>query len=129
MQHQTPQSRLAALNQVVTQIITPMMPILQQQGIQFDINAYLQKVAAYSNMPDLGDIVTIGEPPQPGGPSGGGGGESDTPKMPANTQREYVRHNVSGQTREASDRNLVSSMLGINTGGNPNTTSSRPQGK
>jgi hypothetical protein len=99
MQHSTPQSRLAALNQIVTQTLIPMMPILQQQGIMFDVNAYLQKVAQYLDMPDLADIITIQEPPQGAQPDqGGGAGGMPQPGKPATTSREYTRRSVGQDT-------------------------------
>ncbi len=116
MQHNTPQSRMAALNQVVTQIVLPMMQLLVQQGIAFDINAYLQKIAQYMDMPDLAEIITIQAPPQPDVSTGA----SKDRKMPMQTERTYNRTNTPSQTRESSDRNLVATMLGHNMGGNPN---------
>ena len=58
MQASTPQSLLRDLNQVMQTIVIPMMPLLQQQGIMLDLNAYLRKVATYLDMPDLAEIVT-----------------------------------------------------------------------
>jgi len=117
LQHSTPQERMQALNQVVQQIVIPMMQLLMQQGIAFDIHAWLRKIGQYMDMPDLAEIVTIQEPPAPataGGPGGGGG-----PGMPAQTERRYVRESLPGRTRQGDDRNLVNAMLGVNTGGDP----------
>ncbi len=119
---QTPQTKLAALNQIMQGILTPMMPLLQQQGIQIDVNAYLQKVAQYMDMPDLTDVVTIAEPPSPDQQGGGGGapGAGEQPKMPNQTERTYTRQNVPGRTRQGNDMNLISSLSGVNPGGAPN---------
>lgn len=118
MQPATPQSRIAALNQVVTQIVIPMMTLMVQQGISFDINAYLSKLGQYMDLPDLGEVLTIMEPNQQQTVGASTGGAT----KPAQTERTYNRTNTPGQTREASDRNLVASMLGHNLGGNPNGT-------
>lgn len=116
MQHSTPQSRLASLNQVVTGTLIPMMPLLQQQGIMFDVNAYLQKVAQYLDMPDLADIITIQEPTQPAGQDQGGG--MPRPGKPAQTSREYVRRAVGQDTgaNRANDfmNNLMTKAPGPN---------------
>lgn len=110
--HQSPQQRLASINQVVQQVIIPMMPMMQQQGINFDIHAYLQKVASYMDCPDLSDILTIREvTPSPAGSSG------NDSRMAPNTTRTNIRENRSTATREASDRNLMTSALGVDTGG------------
>ncbi len=103
MQHATPQMRMAALNQVVQTIVMPMMQLLQQQGIAFDMNVYLQKVAAYMDMPDLSEIITIQEPPaaetSPGTPAG--------PGLPQQTTRNYVRRSLGGNTPQAREAALA----------------------
>lgn len=116
MQPSTPQTRMAALNQMVQQVIIPMMSLLVQQGKSFDINAYLQKAATYLDMPDLQEIVTITEVPQTDLSSG----KPDGPGMPAQTERTYNRTNTPMRTQRGDDQNLINSSLGINTGGNPN---------
>ena len=116
MQGATPQARLAALNAVVQQTVMPMLPLLQQQGVAFDAQKYLQKVAEYADLPDLPEIVTVQEPPamDPGGRA-----EPQGPGMPANTTRNYVRENVSQRTAEGDRQNQVNSALGIDQGGDP----------
>jgi hypothetical protein len=117
LQFASPETRMAKLNQVVTQIVIPMMTLLVQQGIAFDINAYLKKIAQYMDLPDLADIVTIIEasPQQTTGAS-----NPQTSVKPAQTERTYNRTNTPGQTREASDRNLMAAGLNIDTGGSSN---------
>lgn len=112
--HQTPQTRMTAINQVVTQIVLPMMQLMVQQGVGFDIHAYLDKVSKYMDMPDLTDIVTLADVPTPETQTGPAGRAAPGP---AQTERTYTRLNAPSQTREASDRNLISSMMGIDTGG------------
>jgi len=108
MQHSTPQSRLAALNQIVQGIITPMMQFLQQQGIGFDANAYLQKVGAYGNMPDLVDIITIQPPPQPD-KQAAGAAPAEAPK-PAETTRNYVRRSIGAGNETARNADFQNTL-------------------
>lgn len=117
MQTQTPQQRKQELDQLVTQILIPMMPILAQNGITFDPNAYLQKRSVYSDMPDLPDLVTIQEPPQ----QGGGGGPPEAAAKPAQTERTYNRISTPTRTQRGDDMNKVNQMMGINPGGGPET--------
>lgn len=117
LQHSTPQSRMAGLNQLVQTIIMPMMPILQQQGIVVDINAYLQKIAAYMNQPDLQEIVTYQEPPNP---EAGVPGGSEPPRMPGQTERTYTRESVSGRTSQGNNLMVQNALKGIDSGGSPN---------
>jgi hypothetical protein len=100
LQHQTPQGRLTQINQIVQSIIVPMMPLLQQAGVQFDVQAYLKKVGMYLNMPDLADILTIGEPPQMQSQGSAG---PPSPGMPAETTRNYVRRSNGGATTRGAD--------------------------
>lgn len=110
---QDPATRLQTMNGVVTQIVIPMMQLLQAQGIGFDMNAYLEKVGTYSDMPDLADILTIQEPPAqtPSGPSHNG------PAMPQNTERRYVRENVAMRSEKGASQQLMASLSGVKTGG------------
>jgi hypothetical protein len=93
-QYQTPAERLTFVNGVVTQILTPLMPLLQQQGVFFDVGAYLELISKYGNSPDLTDIVRIGSPPE-GDPQGDGRNDVS---MPNSTSREYTRNNTSEKT-------------------------------
>lgn len=117
MQYSTPQLRMQQLQSVFQTVIVPLMPVLQQQGIAVDINAYLQKVATYLDMPDLSDVITIQEPPQQDGEPGG----AQPGPGPAQTERKYVRENMPGRTRQGDDMNTMNALRGINPGGNPNT--------
>jgi len=98
LQHQTPAGRLAFLNQVMTQILTPLAPLLQQQGIVIDMNAFLAKIAELGDAPDLTEIVKSQPPPQPvddgsGGPGSDGATQMthNGPRMPVQTERNYNR--------------------------------------
>ncbi len=115
LRQQTPESRLAALNQVVQQIVIPMAPLLQSQGIMFDANAYLKKVAEYLDAPDLAEVLTVQEPPAQDTAPGGGEGAG----MPPNTNRTYTRENVPARTPKGDSQNLVNTLLGVDTGGDP----------
>ena len=106
MTHATPQSRAAGLNQIVQTVVVPMMPLLQQQGISFDLNVYLQKIAVYMDMPDLGDIITIQEPPPPAD-----GGATGQPTMPTQTTRNYNRQSTSEATPKGQNTNMVNTLM------------------
>jgi hypothetical protein len=114
LQHQTPQQKMQALDAVVAQLM-PMMQLLQQQGIMFDVNVYLQKKAEYLNMPDLAEMFTVRPPPQDAG-AGQGGGES--PGMPAKTERTYTRRSLGGDSQQATGEGLMQSMESAMGSGN-----------
>ncbi len=114
MQYSSPSDRLQAMNSVVQGILVPMMQVLQQQGIAFDMQAYLSKVGVLMNMPDLSDIVTIQEPPQHDAQGGGGGpagaGGAPAPGTPPQTTRNYVRHSAGSDTPQNRDATLMNSL-------------------
>lgn len=84
--YRTPQQRLGFITQVV-QSMVPMLPILQQQGVMFDAQAYLKKISEYADEPDIVDLFTVSAPPSDG--QGAGGGHERT--LPGSTSREYTR--------------------------------------
>lgn len=109
LQRQTPQQRVQALTQLVQNLITPMMPLLQQQGVAFDINTFLQKISKYMDMPDLAEIVTMQEPPQQ---QAGEGGPPSAPQTttPNQTSREYVRRSVGAGTQANNQAQMTNMM-------------------
>jgi hypothetical protein len=118
LQHATPQTKLAMIMQAVTQVIVPMQPLLQQQGIYFDINAFLEHIAKYQNLPELADIISIAEPPQTTGEPGKSTTEMPSSQKPANTNRTYTRENVSGRTETGTNNAMRMAAMGQNPGGN-----------
>ena len=116
MKQSTPDSRANDLQQVVQTIIAPMMQSLQQQGIMFDVNAFLQKIGTYKDMPDLADIITIREPPTGDG-GGTGAGAGDGAPKPAETTRNYVRTSQSARTPGGTDKGLAAQLMSGNSQG------------
>ena len=112
MQHQTPQQRLAFLNNMVAQLI-PIMPMLQAQGILFDANKWLSLNAKYGDAPDINELFTIGDPPLA---MEGGSGPSHDTVLPASTERTYNRRNIAADEGAESQQMLAAGM-GVDTGG------------
>ena len=125
IKHNTPEGRLAEFNQVVTQIVIPMQPLMQQQGVAFDLNVYLEKVAKYLDEPDLQEMLSITTPPEPqggGGDQGAGGAIPPSPGKPASTTRNYVRRSLGGDNPQARQSDLMNQLAGagnFNTNGKP----------
>jgi hypothetical protein len=59
-----PAQRLQNINGVVNMLI-PLLPLLQQQGVIFDAQAWLDIVKRYSGEEELGDILKTGDVPDP----------------------------------------------------------------
>lgn len=110
MQYRSPQQRLAFLSGLVKEML-PLMPLLQQQGIMFDMQFYLKKVAEYADEPDVTSLFSVQEPPPPQGPEGGGDSPSTSMRnMPAgDTTHEYTRRSEGNEQagREADMENAA----------------------
>ena len=113
MQHSTPEGQMTKINGVVQNVIMPMMAQMSEQGLAFDMNAYLRKVGEYLNMPELSELVSLREPAPPAQP---GGGEGDQGAMPPETTRNYVRESVSTRTQKGNDMNLMNTLMGGSSG-------------
>jgi hypothetical protein len=122
LQYKTPQERMNEINQLVTQIIIPMAPLLQEAGVAFDVTEWLKKMARLLDIPDLTDLITIQEPPdtQTRLPEEG-------PSKPAQTRRTYERISTPGRTQQGDTQNLRNALLGVNPGGNPAATARNGQ--
>lgn len=112
--YQSPQQKAAMLTQIVTQVLTPMMPILQPQGVGFDAHAFVDTQARYLDLPELADVVVFQEPLEPQG-TGGAHGKT----LPSQTERTYTRNNVSGMTGKGQDLAMANAMGGTESGGDP----------
>lgn len=94
MRYRSPQDRLAFLSGLVKEMV-PLLPLLQQQGVVFDAQFYMKKVAEYADEPDVSQLFTVQEPPpQPDGPGGGGGTQA-----PHENGGEYVRRSIGNDTQ------------------------------
>ncbi len=117
MRHSTPETRANDLSQIVMQIVMPLMPALQAAGVQFDIQAFLKKIGQYKDMPDLGELITIREPPQdPGGASG-----PDATAAP-NQPTTYQRVSSSERSQRGTDMNLAATLMSGKSQGGANGT-------
>ena len=121
----TPQHRLAGLMQIVKEILLPLMPIAQGQGVGLDVHALLAKMAKYMDQPDLAEIISIQEPPKQVENPGEGPGVPGAAPKPPETTRNYVRESMPGRTRQGNDRNMVSALMGVNPGGSAATGAPR----
>jgi hypothetical protein len=113
--HNTPESRMATMQSVMTNVVLPMMQFCVQQGIGLDMNKYLNKVGQYLNMPDLAEILTIIPPPED---ASMGGAKSRT--MPLSTERTVNRTSGSEATDRGQTKSMTTQLLsGKNQGGSP----------
>lgn len=109
LQFQTPEQLVTDLTGIVQNIITPMMPLLQQQGVNFNVQEFLKKLAHYKDVPDLEDLISFADVSvQQEGDSGGGTPE---PGKPAETTRNYVRRSI-GNSPHGQDNQIMNALQG-----------------
>ena len=109
MQPDTPESRLQTLNGVWMQFIQPMLPMLQEHGIQVNLEQMLRNIGRYSNMPeDLEGVLVYSDPGA--SPQRGPVGKPPAPKAGA-TKRTYERINTPGITQASKENTMVQSLL------------------
>jgi hypothetical protein len=95
----TPQSRIAALDETIMQL-APMLPVMAQQGIMLNFSEWLKLKAKYRNMPDLQQILSYGATPtQEPGPSQGPAGYQ--PQQPDGRTSMGVENDPRANERQA----------------------------
>ena len=109
MQYRSPQERAGEISQLMTQMVFPILPILQEQGINLNAQNLFQYLSKYMDLPELNNIFEYAGVPLPGvGPDKSGS------KMPINTTRTYERVNRPGATKEGNTQTLLQQAAGAN---------------
>lgn len=119
----SPASMDQELDQLVMQIILPMMPLLKEQGVVFDTNEYLSLKAKYRNNPDFSRIISIHNLPME---EAQGESHEAKPGSPV-TSREYVRKSESEATPQGQAQNMIAQLMtGNSQGGAPSSSGGMP---
>jgi hypothetical protein len=113
----SPEERLAFLDQTVMQI-APLLPLFEQRGASFDPNVYMAYKSEYGDAPELKEMFTIRKPL--GQDEGGATELPHDQTLPAQTNREYTRHNVS-EDKGSQSQQLLARMQNVDLGGVPST--------
>jgi hypothetical protein len=122
MQDASNTQRLQTVTQTFTQYLAPLAPIMAQQGMMLDVQAFVRQVAELTNTPEINDLVKVAPAPQE--PQGA----PEQQGMPDRTTREYIRRSVpNGGTREARDNVLSQVLAGGGATPQQGAMLSRPQ--
>ena len=109
MKNDTPSIRLQKIGQIFERYIVPLLPMIEQQGGQIDVNELLTLIGRLSNLPELASLVKFqGQEQDRQQPSG----NPQPAFAPANTTRTYKRVNVPGASRSGKDQVLSQLLLG-----------------
>ena len=108
MQYETPAQQLQKLLQIVTQVVLPSMPLMQQAGsrVVFDPDAFMQTICELSNLDPLRHVLRITD--EPAAPQGQA---ESAPRSPVTT-RTNVRVNRPGAIQRQKSAALVQDLMG-----------------
>lgn len=110
MQFMTPSQKLQGLMVVFERIISPLIPMMQTQGVTLNIEAFLKTVADLSDIEEVNDIITYANPQiQQGEPVG------QPPAKAPVTTRTNIRRNVSSSTNANRNKIIAAAALGQNS--------------
>ena len=106
------------MNAVMTNTLLPMAPMMQEQGLQIDIPAYVGHIADLTGVKEITDLISpVGVAPDPDNAMGRANTSPPGEGKPPVTKREYIRRNVpTGGTRESRDSQMSQMLMGSNPG-------------
>ena len=90
MRYRDPSQRLAELDATVDRMM-PAMPLLQQQGVQLNLQHYLKMRAKYSDLPEIEELFEFNQNPPEQQQQGG----SHERTLPGSSNRQYQYSGVS----------------------------------
>jgi hypothetical protein len=122
MQASTPSIKLQGLSNTMQQFVLPLIEQIQGQGMEVDMNALINLVSKYADMPELKTIFkTSLTPVELLGPQG-----SEKPRKAATTTRNIVRQNIPGASRSGKDDVMGRILSGGGVQGSEASTLTRP---
>lgn len=107
MRFQSPSQRIMQLNNLLTNIYLPLLPVIQQQGGVFDVQALVETHAKLLAEPRIRQLIRF--PQQPMNEIDQKSPPDPFPKPPVST-RNYNRHSASGPRRDGPMSALMSQI-------------------
>ena len=108
VRHVTPEERSEFVSALLAEM-TPLMGLLQQNGITFDANEFLDFKARCHNEPAIKDVFKYQEPVVDEATGGAASGGPEGPQVP-NKTTEIVRRSVGNQSQQAQAADFTSQM-------------------
>ena len=107
-QAKTPIEQLQVIMQFTTQVLIPILPVLQAQGIQLNMKGLIKLFERLMNVKGLDEIVTYANP---GAPEDQPQTIGEHPRMAASTTRNYVRESRPSASNQDKMGALMQSLL------------------
>ena len=113
LQETTSSERAQTVSGMMMNYLLPMAPMMEQQGVQLDIPAFVGHMAQLTGVEEVTDlIIPIGVRSDPTGTVDVANMSMSSIQAPA-TKREYIRRNIpTGGTREARDSAMTQVLAG-----------------
>ena len=107
MQHQSPETKLQGIRTILAEMVTPLMPMMEQQGVTLDLEELFRTVGKLSNIPELTNIIKFATPnlDQPVG-------SSPEARQAPNTTRTNIRKNIPGATQQGKSAVMQQALVG-----------------
>ncbi len=114
LQESSASERASTMSAFMNQTLVPMAPMMQQQGLQIDISAYVGHMADLTGVKEITDLISpVGVAPDPSNVMGRANTSPPGENKPPVTRREYIRRNVpTGGTRESRDNQMSQMLMG-----------------
>jgi len=107
MQHQSPESKMQGIRTIMQEMLLPLQPQMQQQGITINFEKLMKTVSKLSNIPELNDIIEYSSPTLNDQPVG-----QSSQVSPSNKTSTNIRRNVPGRTNQGQSQILQQALLG-----------------
>ena len=111
MQHQSPESKLQGIRTILMEMVQPLLPMMEQQGVTLNVEKLFRTIAKLSNIAELDDIIEYTNPSLNDQPVGS---SPNAPGKPAVTTRTNIRRNIPGATNQGKSQVLQQALLGAN---------------
>lgn len=108
MQKMSADERIDMVIKIVSELLIPLMPMLEAQHLQIDASLLVDSIARMKVIPELKNIIISADPRSQQKPRG----EDDRMRQSPVTTRNYVRRGESSATPGGGDQQLMQSLMG-----------------
>jgi len=106
--NKSPIEEAAELKQFVIEVLVPLLPIIQQDGMTVNWEHFFKTYDKFNRKLDLRQLITYMQ-----GESIPTKSANEPPGKPANTTRNYVRENRPAGTQQGQDQQMIAHLMGL----------------
>ena len=105
MQHHSPESKMQGIRTIMLEMVQPLLPMMQQQGVTLNIEKLFKTISKLSNITELNDVIEYATPQLQSEPIG------QSSQAPV-TNRNYTRRSIPGATNQGKSAVMQQALLG-----------------